>query len=250
MNRTINTLCLLTLGVFILALSGCKTSNLAQCPDLTSAKKSHPVVASNWHMEHHNKSAKTAEQPVTASKPAANNNSSAMMATSAPSLPFKLQMPSSFTQTIEDDKQLDDMNKLLAQYSNNKVALQRNDKGKLFLRAHSIKDIFALAKNTSHPRGYYEKRYGNGGGGANDAAAGAAIASAVLGPISFVLAFIPFVCLAAIPISIVAIITGGVGLKSFRKRAAVAGLTFGILGLILSILFSWLYISFWFIFLL
>ena len=150
-------------------------------------------------------------------------------------------MPSALTNQIESDQQLDDMNKLLASYSDNKVALQRNDNGKLVLHAHSVKDIFALAKNANQPRGYYERRYGNNGGGGD--ASGAAIASSIMGPISFVFAFIPVLSFAAIPLSIAAIITGAIGLRSHRHRLAAIGLTFGILGLIFSLLMSWFYIA-------
>jgi len=160
-----------------------------------------------------------------------------------PAMHLKIRMPNALTQNLQSDQDLDDMNKLLANYSDNKVALQRNNQGKLFLKAHSVKDIFALAKKAYHPRGYYERRYGNGGDGGD--ANGAAIASGVLGPIGFVFAFIPFLSLGAIAISIAAIITGAIGLKSHRPRMATMGLTFGILGLIISILFSWLYFAIW-----
>ena len=161
---------------------------------------------------------------------------------------FKLKMPNALTQQLQSDQELADMNKVLADYSNSKVTLQRNDQGKLFLKAHSVKDIFALAKNSGHPQGYYERRYGNGGGGGD--AGGAAIAAGVMGPISFVFAFLPLLSFLAIPISIAAIITGAIGLRSHRHRLAAIGLTFGILGLIISLLMSWFYIAFFGIFLL
>ena len=239
MNRLSSSVFILAIGFFIVALSGCKTNSQIQCPDFASARKTHLPIIAMGH-GYRGKSSKPAT-------PIANVQVSQATATATAStdqgMHFKLRMPNALTQQLQSDQELADMNKVLADYSNSKVTLQRNDQGKLFLKAHSVKDIFALTKNTSHPRGYYERRYGNGGGGGD--ASGAAIASGVLGPISFVFAFLPFLSLAAIPISIAAIITGAIGLRSHRQRIAAVGLTFGILGLILSILFSWLYFAFW-----
>ena len=229
------------LAVFLLCLNGCKTNSSLNCPDLASSKKLHsPALAFNLLKMHQAKISKAAMQANNA-KAAAPNQNTPVLASATSTMAFKIRMPNSLNRQLDSDKELDDMNKLLASYSDNKVALQRNDKGKLFLKAHSIKDIFALAKNTSQPHGYYERRYGSNGGGGD--ASGAAIASSILGPISFVFAFIPVLSFAAIPISIAAIITGAVGLRSHRHRMAAIGLTFGILGLIISLLMSWFYIA-------
>ena len=241
MKRLLSGLFITGLAALILGLSGCKTSSNLNCPDLAVSKKSHtPFFAFGVHKSHQANAPKPAEQATVVTS----TQASPLLASTSPDMPFKIKMPGAISSQLQTDGELDDMNKLLASYSDNKVAFQRNDKGKLFLKARSIKDIFALAKNTSHPRGYYERRYGNGGNGGGNA--GAAIASSVLGPISFIFAFIPFLSFAAIPLSIAAIITGGVGLKSARQRLAVVGLTFGILGLIFSILMSILYLNMFF----
>jgi|GEM_PF-3561115 hypothetical protein len=238
---------ILGLAVFALALNGCKTNSMTHCPDLASAKKAHPSIFAFNHVAKH-----TADAP----KPAGQTAQAAIVDTAAITMPktgiiaatdqqmhFKMRMPAALDKQMQDDQDLNDMNKLLANYSDNKVSLQRNDNGKLYLKAHSLKDILTMAKNTSHPRGYYERRYGNGSD-----PAGAAVAAGVLGPISFVFAFIPFLSFVAFPISIAAIITGAIGLKSSRRRLASTGLTFGILGLIFSILFSFLYLHIFFAF--
>ena len=228
----------------MMALSGCKTNSQIHCPDFASAKKTHVPMLALVH-GHSSKSSKPATQTANVqSEPA---QTTATAATDQ-DMHFKLKMPNALTQQLQTDQELADMNKALGDYSNNKVTLQRNDQGKLFLKAHSVKDIFALAKSMGHPRGYYERRYGNGGGGGD--ASGAAIASGVMGPISFVFAFLPLLSFLAIPISIAAIITGAIGLRSHRHRLAAIGLTFGILGLIISLLMSWFYIAFFGIFLL
>ena len=210
---------------------------MMHCPDLAISKKTHqPLFACKPHL--HGKSSKPTEQALKATPADSIKRNEGLMA--ATDMHFKIKMPSALAQQYQSDEEMNDMNKLLANYSNNKVMLQRNENGKVFLKAHSAKDIFLLAKNVSKPRGYYEKRYGNGGSRGGDGA-GAAIASSILGPISFVFAFIPFLSLAAIPIGLAAIITGAIGLGSSRPRRAVVGLTFGILGLLLGILFSILY---------
>lgn len=218
---------------------------MMHCPDLAGSNKMHaPTLAFNHPLKRKPESSKPAI-PVSQASAADTTQKSNLTASSDQLMHFKIKMPDALQKQMQDDQDLNDMNKLLATYSNNKVELQRNDNGKLYLKAHSIKDIFALAKNTSHPRGYYERRYGNGGSGD---AGGAAIAAGVMGPISFLFAFIPFLSFFAIPLSIAAIITGAIGLRSHRHRLASIGLTFGILGLIFSLLMSVIYIHAFFFF--
>ena len=244
MNRKSISLFTLAAVLLLITLSGCKTNSKLQCPDFASAKKTHLPVLALSH-GHSGKSSKPAAQTS-----GVQSNTATVTATASTDqdMHFKLKMPNVLTQQLQSDQELEDMNRVLANYSNNKVTMQRNDKGNLFLKAHSVKDIFALAKSTSHPRGYYERRYGNNGGGGD--ASGAAIASGVMGPVSFVFAFLPILSFIAIPVSIAAIITGAIGLRSHRHRLAAIGLTFGILGLIISLLMSWFYIAFFGIFLL
>ncbi len=247
MNRMNKAFYILGLAVFALALNGCKTNNMLHCPDLASAKKTHTsIFAFNRTVKHKAdgvKPAATTAQATILDTPLTPMPKTGIIAATDQQMHFKIKMPAALDKQMQDDQDLNDMNKLLANYSNNKVSLQRNDNGKLYLKAHSLKDILTLAKNTTQPRGYYERRYGNGSD-----PSGAAIASGVLGPIGFVFAFIPFLSFLAIPISIAAIITGAVGLRSSRHRLASIGLTFGILGLIFSILFSFLYLHIFFAF--
>jgi hypothetical protein len=242
MNGMNKTIYISGMVVFVLMLNGCKTnSSMMHCPDFASTKKVHtPVFAFNHNPKH--KPVAVATQTAMADT---TTHKTGLTAATDQEMHFKIRMPETLQKQMQDDQDLNDMNKLLANYSNNKVSLQRNDNGKLYLKAHAIKDIFALAKNTSHPRGYYERRYGNGGSGD---AGGAAIAASVLGPVSFIFAFIPFLSFAAIPIAIAAIITGAIGLRSHRHRLAAIGLTFGILGLIFSLLLSVIYIHVFFFF--
>jgi len=241
MNRINKTFLLTGLAFFAFVLNGCKTNNMLHCPDLASAKKPHTSIFAFNHI---------AKPKANNSKPAAQTTQAAIADTASKTgliaatdqqIHFNMRMPAALDKQMQDDQDLNDMNKLLANYSDNKVSLQRNDNGKLYLKAHSLKDILTLAKNTSHPRGYYERRYGNGSD-----PAGAAVAAGVMGPISFIFAFIPFLSFLAIPISIAAIATGAVGLRSSRHRLASIGLTFGILGLIFSLLFSLLYLHLFF----
>ena len=225
-----------SVALLLLSLNSCKQTSVLHCPDLAGTGKQHNIMAFGAHSAHPSGKAKPTDQASNVGNKHAAADTNLL---ASESMHFKIKMPDALTKNIQNDQELADMNKVLATYSNNKVALQRNEHGKLILRAHSVKDIFTLAKNSSQPRGYYERRTGTGGGDA----AGSAIASAVLGPIGFVCAFLPFLSIAAIPISIAAIITGAIGLRSHRKGLAITGLTFGILGLILGIFFTWFYIA-------
>ena len=229
--------CFSWIALLLLALNSCKQTSVLHCPDLAGVGKQHTIMASGAHYVPHSGNSKSADHVIRANTTHTFSDTALL---ASESMHFRIKMPDALTKNMQNDQELADMNKMLATYSNNKMALQRNEHGKIFLRTHSVKDIFALAKNTSQPRGYYERRTGTGGGGD---AAGSAIASAVLGPIGFVCAFLPFLSIAAIPISIAAIITGAIGLRSHRKGLAITGLTFGILGLILGIFFTWFYIA-------
>lgn len=233
---------ILGIAVSMLALNGCKTNNMMHCPDLASTKKAHTSLFAFNRPVPKAKPTKPVGQPagtllVDSTVP------ETLAAATGQDMHFKMKMPAVIEKQMQDDKDMDDMNKLLANYSDNKIALQRNDKAKLYLQAHSVKDVLALVKNASHPRGYYERRYGSGSD-----PDGSAIASGVMGPISFLFAFIPFLSFLAIPLSIAAIVTGAVGLRSHRHRLASMGLTFGILGLIFSVLMSFFYLHLFFAF--
>jgi hypothetical protein len=241
MKRISPLICSLAIAAIILGLNGCKSGSLMHCPDLASSKKAHtPLFAFNHHIKKTKPASNTA-QPVVAA--ADSKTKPVMLANSDNDMHFQLKLPNSIDAKMEEGNGIDDMNKVLADFSANKVKVALNSKGKLVLQAHSLKDIFKLAKASSNPRGYRERGYG--GREVGDGASNSAIASSILGPISFIFAFIPVLSLVAIPMSIAAIVTGGVGLSSPRKRRAVVGLTFGVLGLIFSLLFSWLYWLAW-----
>ena len=225
-----------------MTISGCKTNSSINCPDFATAKKTHaPILSFGHHKTNQGNNTKPALQSVSNESTATINPNLPLTAAATSDMRIKIKLPTSLGGQLETDKELEDMNKLLAGYSNNKVALQRNEQGKLFLRAHSVKDIFAFAKKVSSPKGYYERKQDN----ARDAS-GSAIASVVLGSIGLVFSWIPFLSFAAILISLAAIITGAIGLRSHRRRLAIAGLVMGIIGLIISVIMSlyWMVVFF------
>jgi hypothetical protein len=63
--------------------------------------------------------------------------------------------------------------------------------------------------------------------------------------IGFVFSFIPILSILAIPMGLVAIILGAVGLNSGRRRMAVLGITFGVLAMLIGALFTFLYFVLW-----
>jgi hypothetical protein len=127
------------------------------------------------------------------------------------------------------------MSAALGSYSANRISLQKKENGKLYVSAASLKDMLLFTKNVSsqlRPRGYYERRYADH--------SGMAVAAGALGTVAFVFSWFPFLDAIAIPMGLVAIILGAIGLNSNRRRMAAMGITFGALALIigaLSILF-------------
>jgi hypothetical protein len=217
------------------ALTGCKSGEgIMQCPTLSSAPKHHPVLLSKNQPL---KSAKQADAQASVNKP----KPTGLIASVEKGIPVSIKLPNVLK---ADGNDIDSVNKVLAQYSNNKVSIQQKANGKTYLTAGSLKDLMRLTSNLSksmiHPRGYYEQRYGEGNGGI-------AVAGGILGLIAFIFAFIPFLDFLAIPLGIVAIILGAIGLRSHRRHFAIGGIVFGILALIIAPLT--IFLLFWHFFL-
>jgi len=212
----------------IVVLAGCKSNHsLLKCPDLALAKHHKTLFARN---QHHN------ERPVSSQENANNSGNSSQekgtLIAAAGNMPINVKLPPLLVRNISSDEDVQAVNKLINDYSDNNVGIQRKANGKLYLEAKSGKDLVSLTRNLMHPRGYYEKRYGEGAVNRE----GIAIAGGILGTIAFIFAWIPFLNLLAPILGIIAIIFGAIGLNSHRRGHAIAGLVLGILALFIAAL--------------
>ena len=224
--------------VFLLTLNGCKSGeSMIKCPELSAAKKSHPIMWAKIHP--HTQKAKSTNTEAKVDKPK-HETPVPLMASTKKDLPISIKIPALLTKNLTDADQ-QDMNDLLAKYSANRISIQKRENGKMYVSAASAKDLFSMGKNVSgflHPRGYYERRYADN--------SGMAVASAALGIVGFVFSFIPILNLVAILFGIVAIILGALSLNSGRPRMAMIGLIFGILALVIGALMTLVYLHFLF----
>ena len=225
MRKLIGGIIIFACSALISGLSGCKSNeSVMKCPELSSTIKHHPVFLAKSQPV---KSAKPTDIQAANSKPAPK----CLLASIQKGIPVNIQLPSNLMQDADGKDNTDDANKMLAQYSNDKVSIQRKANGKVYLAAQSLKDLLRLTSNLSrsmlHPRGYYEKRYG-------EDREGVAVAGGIIGLIAFIFSFIPFLNLLSIPMGIVGIILGAVGIRSHRRHMAIMGLIFGFLALLIA----------------
>ena len=233
MKHHLHPLCLVV--VFsVFAISGCKQSNLLHCPDLSQAKLHNSKTLSFGNRRiHHQQHNSTIANAVVVKTDSARQNKSLIAAVQV--LPVSIKIPSALEKNLQDGNELNEMNKLLANYSNNKVILQQNDKGRFYLKAKSVTDIFKLSKQLNAKKFSIAKRdFG-------DDDSRAAHLSLVLGAVGFAFAFLPALSFAALPICIAAIVMAAKGLHSDLHRKAVTGMILGCLGFAIGVIASILY---------
>jgi hypothetical protein len=223
----------------LLILNGCKTgSTMIKCPELSASKKQHTVI---WAKTHQHSS--TTKQTVAESKTTTPKNNPQIPLLASADNGISIKLPSFISKKLTDSDELA-MSEALGSYSANRISLEKKENGKLYVSAASVKDMLSFAKNVSsqlHPRGYYERRYADN--------SGVAVAAGAIGIVAFVFAFFPIIGLLSFPLGLVAIILGAVGLRSGRPRMAVLGITFGVLAILIALLFTFIY-HFWVLFLL
>ena len=229
MKKLLSGIIIFACAALVSGLTGCKTNdNLMRCPELSSAGKHHPVFLAKTQSP---KTAKQTDVQAASNKPAPKGG----IASLQKGIPINIQLPSNLVQDADGSDDISNTNKLLNQYSNNGVSIQRKENGQAYLHSNSLKSLLLLTSNLSksmlHPRGYYERRYGGDGGGGRD---GVAMAGGIIGLIAFIFSFIPFLDLLAIPLGIVGIILGAVGIRSHRRHLAIMGLVFGFLALLIA----------------
>lgn len=232
MKKFLSGIILFTSCVIISGMSGCKSNEtMIKCPELSSASKHHPVFMAKATAP---KAAKQTTVQAETVKPAPKG----LMASIDKGIPVNLMLPTGALMGSDGKDNLDDVNQLLNQYSNNKVSIQKKENGKTYLQAKSMKDLFALTSSLSktmiHPRGYYERRYGTD----RDRIA---VAGGVIGLIAFIFSFIPILDFLAIPMGIVGIILGAIGVRSHRRHIAIMGIVFGFLALLIAPLLGLIY---------
>ena len=125
-----------------------------------------------------------------------------------------------------NEDELKGLNDVFEKYSDSKVQIERNEKGKLYLKAHSATDIFKLAKTLVALNKAGPAAIPPGDGSA------IALAGGIIGIIAIILALGPFVSYGAFLLGLIAIILGAVGLRSSRRGWAIAGIVLGVLAIL------------------
>jgi hypothetical protein len=229
MKKLIIGIIIFALGAAVAAITGCKTNtSLIKCPELSAAAKHHPVFLAKAQPL---KSTKQSDVAAAGSKPLPQGG----IAMLQKGIPVNIKLPSGLLNQGDGNDDISDANKILGQYANNGVSVQRKENGNTYFHANSFKSLMlvtsGLSKSMLHPRGYYERRYGGDGGADRDRVA---VAGGVIGLVSFIFSFIPLLDLLAIPLGIAGIILGAIGIRSHRRHIAILGLVFGILALFIA----------------
>ena len=233
MKHLLHPLCFAVIFL-VFSISGCKQSNLLHCPDLSQAKAHNvkPLAFSNRRVHHlqDNRSGITAGVAN-----ADSNRQNKSLIAAVQMMPVSIKIPSTLERNLQDGNELNEINRLLANYSNNRVTLKQNNKGRFYLKAKSATDIFKLSKQFKAQEFTTAKR------DFVDDDSRAAHLSLVLGAVGFAFAFLPALSFAALPICIAAIVMAAKGLNSDLHRKAVTGMILGCLGFAIAVVASVLY---------
>ena len=211
----------------MLILTGCKNTSVTHCPNLSDAGKSHSFL---WFALHSKSHQKTITKAVN-SKPSLSDSTCLLASTE--DLPIKIKLPNTLAQKLGDEKDLLELNRFIGQYKHSSVKLQKDENGKLYLKAHNVKDILALGKSLGSPRG------DNSDGVVHDDANRNLDArlSMILGAVGVGLLILPTLALATYGLCIAAIVFAKRGMNSANHKMAVKGLILGIVGLVVPVIF-------------
>ena len=211
----------------LIIFTGCKTNLSLRCPDIASGKSHHAVWAKATHLKNHS----TTPAPDHDSKTASAAKSGATASTDKGPTPFELKIPR-FATTKMTNEDLAGIDSVFEKYSASAVKMERNEKGKLYIKANSNKDVFKLIKTLA--------AFKKTDPAAADGETGGriALAGGIIGIIAIVLALGPFVSYGAFLLGVVAIILGAVGLRSSRRGWAIAGIVLGVLAILFAGIFG------------
>lgn len=149
--------------------------------------------------------------------------------------PFKARVPNIITKDMDDD-QMQKANEVLAKYSNHKVSLSKNARGKVFLKADSRKDFVKLTRTLI-------KESKSAAPMSDEARDILALVGGILGIVSIGLCLIPYVDYISIPAGVAGIVLGALGLHSERRHKwALLGIILGAIGVFLALVFIILYL--------
>ena len=210
--------------VILLVFTGCKTNNhVMKCPDVFAAKGHHATWAKAPHFGEHNAPASKNTATVNTTP---DSKKEAVASTKNEISCYELKIPRIATGKLNDDE-LEGVNGVFEKYSSDKVHLQRNANGKLYLKANSAKDVFKLATSLVALKKTNPAALADG-----DTGGRIALAGGIIGIVAIILAIGPFVSYGAFLLGIIAIILGAVGLRSSRRGWAIAGIVLGVLAIL------------------
>ncbi len=211
---------LLFLAILI-AFTGCKNTNLLKCPSVSSAKSHHEGWA--MHRQHHEHNTANKQVEVNHLVVAKEKNEAVAPTTTNAESSFKIKIPRMVTHKLSE-QELQSANEVFTEYSQNKVKIEKDEKGKLYLKADSKEDFFALAKTLISVKKTSAAASGGTGG--------LAIAGGILGIIAIILSLGPYVSYSAFLLGLLALIFGIIGLSSSRRGWAITGIVLGVLAIL------------------
>jgi hypothetical protein len=208
--------------ILLLVFSGCKNSQVLKCPDVSAGGMHH----ANWARAPHARPINVATAHTETNKAVAPKPKEEAVATSSNEVSsYQLKLPRIAAGKMNDDE-LESVNGTFTKYSGNKVRLERNANGRIYLKAKSATDIFKLATTLAALKKANPAALPPGDGGR------IALAGGVIGIVALILALGPFVSYGAFLLGIIAIILGAVGLHSSRPGWAIAGIVLGVLAIL------------------
>lgn len=213
-------------------LNACSTTgSTARCPDMSARHIQRPVMAhKNYSLPKNTKAlAKNNDNSTTARK----GTESPILAFLKQETPINTRIPSYLEKEINAGN-FEKVNNVLAQYSDNKVALTHNSKGEMIVSAKSFKSFNKMAQQIVFKKPAQRM--------SEDARDILALIGGILGIVSAGTSPIPYFNFFSIFVGAGAIVLGILGINSFsRRKWALIGIILGAIGVTLSILFIILY---------
>ena len=215
----------------IYIVSSCSTTGSAtKCPNMASRHIQRPIMAYKYYSLP--KKAKVVAQKATEAAPRSAKQSQ-LLAFLRQEIPVSTRIPSYLAKEIEAGN-FEKVNKVLTQYSNNKVFLTRNSEGKMMVKATEFKALTKMTQQIIFKKPAQRM--------SDDARDILALVGGILGIVSAGTSPIPFFNFFSIFLGAGGIVLGILGLQSFNRRKwALLGIILGAIGITLSILFIVIY---------
>jgi len=221
-------------AIVVLAISGCSSTGAAlKCPDLASRKAHIPLFAKVSKPGHHAQSDNTATAsnsvPQKQDKVEANHmKQNQLVASIKGDIPMKMKIPKWGGGMNQEE--MDKVNTFLGKYSNNHVAIMKNDKGKMYMTATSVKEFLKLTKQLAEMKKHPP---------IDDHVADIlALVGFICGIVAIGLCVVPYADFISIfPAGPAGVVLGILGLHSGRHKMALIGLILGAIGFTLGIVF-------------